>query len=106
MKRRSSIYYSADQRSEIWDRWLAGESMRSIGRRFDRASSSVFSVISPCDSGEDEYKPRRQVERRMPAPYCQHRQRDNGERVERWHAQIEERHPGGHDLTTHHQKWK
>jgi hypothetical protein len=29
MKRRSSIYYSADQRSEIWDRWLAGE---SVGR--------------------------------------------------------------------------
>src|SRR5215467_521566 len=47
MKRRRCINYSAVQRSEIWDRWLAGESMRSIGRRFDRASSSVFSVISP-----------------------------------------------------------
>lgn len=35
-------------RSEIWDRWQAGESMKSIGRRFDRASSSVFSVISPA----------------------------------------------------------
>ena len=47
MKQRRRIYYSAVQRSEIWDRWQAGESMRSIGRRFDRASSSVFSVISP-----------------------------------------------------------
>jgi IS30 family transposase len=47
MKQRSRIYYSAAQRSEIWDRWQAGESMKSIGRRFDRASSSVFSVISP-----------------------------------------------------------
>jgi len=47
MKRRRRIYYSAVQRSEIWDRWLAGESMKSIGRRLDRASSSVFSVISP-----------------------------------------------------------
>ena len=47
MKRRHRIYYSAVQRSEIWDRWQAGESMSSIGRRFDRESSSVFSLISP-----------------------------------------------------------
>jgi len=47
MKQRRRIYYSAAQRSEIWDRWQAGESMSSIGRRFDRESSSVFSVISP-----------------------------------------------------------
>ena len=47
MKQRRRIYYSAAQRAEIWDRWQAGESMKSIGRRFDRASSSVFSVISP-----------------------------------------------------------
>jgi IS30 family transposase len=48
MKQRRRIYYSTAQRSEIWDRWQAGESMKSIGRRFDRASSSVFSVISPA----------------------------------------------------------
>src|SRR6516164_5709774 len=36
MKQRRRIYYSAVQRSEIWDRWQAGESMSSIGRRFDR----------------------------------------------------------------------
>ena len=47
MKQRRRIYYSAAQRSEIWDRWRAGEPMSSIGRRFDRESSSVFSVISP-----------------------------------------------------------
>src|SRR5277367_4360024 len=47
MKQRRRIYYSAGQRAEIWDRWQAGESMSSIGRRFDRESSSVFSVISP-----------------------------------------------------------
>src|ERR1700726_48128 len=47
MKQRRRIYYSAAQRSEIWDRWQAGEAMSSIGRRFDRESSSVFSVISP-----------------------------------------------------------
>jgi hypothetical protein len=47
MKQRRRIYYSAAQRSEIWDRWQAGEPMSSIGRRFDREPSSVFSVISP-----------------------------------------------------------
>ena len=47
MKQRRRIYYTASQRSEIWDRWQRGESMSSIGRRFDRESSSVFSVISP-----------------------------------------------------------
>ncbi|MEQ3716648.1 IS30 family transposase [Pseudophaeobacter sp.] len=41
------MYYSAEQRAEIWDRWQRDESMRSIGRVFDRQSSSVFSVISP-----------------------------------------------------------
>jgi hypothetical protein len=41
MKQRRRIYYSSAQRSEIWDRWQAGESMSSIGRRFDRESSSV-----------------------------------------------------------------
>ena len=47
MKQRRRIYYSAAQRSEIWDRWQAGEPMSSIGRRFDRESSSVVSVIWP-----------------------------------------------------------
>jgi len=47
MKQRRRIYYTASQRAEIWDRWQRGESMSPIGRRFDRGSSSVFSVISP-----------------------------------------------------------
>ena len=47
MKYRRRNYYSSKQRSEVWDRWWRGEPMRSIGRVFDRPSSSVFSVISP-----------------------------------------------------------
>ena len=47
MKQRRRIYYTASQRAEIWDRWQRGQSMSSIGRRFDREPSSVFSVISP-----------------------------------------------------------
>ena len=47
MKQRRRIYYSAEQRAEIWDRWQRGESMSSIGRRFERESSSIFAVLSP-----------------------------------------------------------
>ena len=47
MAYRTRIKYTAAQRSEIWDRWQRGESMSSIGRLFDRESSSVYSLISP-----------------------------------------------------------
>ena len=42
MKHRRRIYYSAKQRTEIWDRWQRGESMSSIGRLFERGSSSIY----------------------------------------------------------------
>jgi len=47
MKQRQRIYYSAEQRAEIWDRRQREESMSSIGRRLDRQSSSIFLVLSP-----------------------------------------------------------
>ncbi len=47
MKQRTRIYYSPAQRSEMWDRWQRGESMSSIGRAFNRESSSVYGVLSP-----------------------------------------------------------
>ena len=47
MKQRRRIYYSAEQRAEIWDRWKRGHSLKSIGRLFDRGSSSIFSVLAP-----------------------------------------------------------
>ena len=47
MKYRTRTFYTDEQKSEMWDRWQRGESMSSIGRVFDRQSSSVFSVISP-----------------------------------------------------------
>jgi hypothetical protein len=36
------IFFMEKQKSEIWDRWQRGESMRSIGRFFDRGSSSIY----------------------------------------------------------------
>ena len=44
---RTRIKYTAAQRAEIWDRWQRGESLNSIGRLFDRPSSSVFNMLAP-----------------------------------------------------------
>jgi len=42
MKYRTRTFYTDRQKSEMWDRWQRGESMSSIGRHFNRASSSIF----------------------------------------------------------------
>ena len=47
MAYRTRIKYTTEQKNEIWDRWQRGESQSSIGRLFDRESSSVFSLLSP-----------------------------------------------------------
>lgn len=44
---RTRINYSAEQKAEIWDRWRRGESLKSIGRSFDRPSSSIFGLLAP-----------------------------------------------------------
>lgn len=47
MAYRTRIKYSAEQKSEMWDRWQGGESLRAIGRIFDRPSSSIFGQLEP-----------------------------------------------------------
>ncbi len=42
MKYRTRTFYTDKQKSEMWDRWQCGDSMGSIGRHFNRASSSIF----------------------------------------------------------------
>jgi hypothetical protein len=42
MKYRQRTFYTDKPTSEMWGRWQRGLSTRSIGRRFDRASSSIF----------------------------------------------------------------
>jgi len=44
---RTRIYYSAEQKTEMWDRWQRGEFLKAIGRVFDRPSSSIFGQLSP-----------------------------------------------------------
>jgi IS30 family transposase len=46
MSYRSRINFTSEQKSEIWDRWQRGESMSSIGRVFDRGSSSIYPLLS------------------------------------------------------------
>lgn len=46
MARRSRIYFTDKQKADIWDRWERGESMSSIGRLFERNSSSIYPLLS------------------------------------------------------------
>ncbi len=47
MTYRARIKYTAEQKAEMWDRWQRGESLNSIGRAFDRPSSSIFGQLAP-----------------------------------------------------------
>ena len=47
MAYRTRIKYTYPQKQEIWDRWKKGESLTSIGRLFDRPSSSIFNILAP-----------------------------------------------------------
>ena len=44
---RTRIKYTAAQKADIWDRWQRGESLKDIGRLFDRPSSSIFNMLVP-----------------------------------------------------------
>ncbi|WP_171133943.1 MULTISPECIES: IS30 family transposase [unclassified Ruegeria] len=46
MAYRRRIYFTDQQKAEIWDRWQRGESMSSIGRLFDRNSSSIYPLLA------------------------------------------------------------
>jgi IS30 family transposase len=61
MTYRTRTFYTAKQKSEMWDRWQRGDSMSSIGRHFNRASSSIFphlaqfGGIRPADCTRSRY---------------------------------------------------
>ena len=46
MTYRTRIYYSSKQKNEMWGRWQRGDSLKSIGRAFNRGSSSIYGVLS------------------------------------------------------------
>jgi hypothetical protein len=46
MKQRPRIYYSASQRSLIWDRWQKGQTLHQIAGLFDRYHSSIQRMLA------------------------------------------------------------
>ena len=38
---------TAAQKTERWDRWQRGESLKAIGRAFGKPSSSIYCLVSP-----------------------------------------------------------
>ena len=46
MKYRRRVFFTDKQKSQILDRWQRGESMSSIERGFDRASSSIYPLLA------------------------------------------------------------
>ncbi len=47
MVRRFRRGFTAAERTEMWDRWQRGESLKSIGRVFGKESSSIHFQLSP-----------------------------------------------------------
>ncbi len=39
--------FSAAEKTELWDRWQRGESLKAIGRAFGKPSSSIYFQVSP-----------------------------------------------------------
>jgi IS30 family transposase len=39
--------FTAAERTELWDRWQRGESLKSIGRAFGKPSSSIYFQLAP-----------------------------------------------------------
>src|SRR6201981_2170453 len=49
--------FSAARKTELWDRWQRGESLKAIGRAFGKPSSSIYFQLAP--HGEMRPPPRR-----------------------------------------------
>ena len=45
MAYRKRVFFTDKQKADIWDRWQRGESMSSIGRVFDRGTSSIYPLL-------------------------------------------------------------
>src|SRR3954471_16474853 len=39
--------FTASEKTELWDRWQRGESLKSIGRAFGKPSSSIYFQLAP-----------------------------------------------------------
>ena len=39
--------FTAAEKTELWDRWKRGKSLRAIGRAFGKPSSSIYFLVAP-----------------------------------------------------------
>src|SRR5258708_28603806 len=39
--------FTASEKTELWDRWQRGESLKAIGRAFGKPSSSIYFQLAP-----------------------------------------------------------
>src|ERR1035438_7370842 len=39
--------FTAAEKTELWDRWQRGESLKAIGRAFSKPSSSIYNQVAP-----------------------------------------------------------
>src|ERR1035437_5933299 len=39
--------FTASEKTELWDRWQRGESLKAIGRAFGKPSSSIYCQVAP-----------------------------------------------------------
>src|SRR5260221_9402109 len=47
MERRFHRGFTAAEKTELWDRWQRGESLKAIGRAFGKESSSIYFLVAP-----------------------------------------------------------
>src|SRR5882762_9220123 len=47
MGRRFHRGFTATEKTELWDRWRRGESLKAIGRAFGKQSSSIYFLVAP-----------------------------------------------------------
>jgi DNA-binding CsgD family transcriptional regulator len=47
MKQEYRRGFSTAEKTELWDRWQRGESLRAIGRAFGKSSSSIYFQLAP-----------------------------------------------------------
>src|SRR5258705_7176712 len=46
-ERRFHRGFTAAEKTELWDRWKRGESLKAIGRAFGKPSSSIYFLLAP-----------------------------------------------------------
>src|SRR5229473_2210636 len=42
--------FTAAEKTELWDRWKRGESLKAIGRAFGKQSSSIYFLVEVIES--------------------------------------------------------